>query len=156
MTAATYAPSCGNNQPWRFVVVDEEPALSRVKEGLSGGNYWAKKAPLIVLVLTREDLDAQLSEGRNYALFDTGMAAMSLQLQAVHEGLYVHPIAGFDPVVVKKNMDLPEDFILVTLINMGYPGSEDHLSAKHKEQEHSQRSRKDAEEVISWNRWFGR
>ena len=38
LTAATYAPSCANKQPWRFVVIDKEPELSKVKESLAGGN----------------------------------------------------------------------------------------------------------------------
>jgi nitroreductase len=32
MTAATYAPSCFNNQPWRFLVVSREKELETVKE----------------------------------------------------------------------------------------------------------------------------
>ena len=42
--AAHLAPSCFNNQPWRFVVATGE-RLEAVKEALAGGNYWAKLAP---------------------------------------------------------------------------------------------------------------
>lgn len=154
LTAAAWAPSCMNNQPWRFVVVSEEPALSRVKEGLSRGNYWAKQAPLIVLVLTRLDLDCRNDDGRDYAFFDTGMASLALMLQAAREGLIAHPIAGFDPVLIKRNLGIPEDMTLLTLINIGYPGAEDHLNEKHREQEHAPRQRKKLSEVTAWNRWL--
>ncbi len=154
LTAATFAPSCGNMQPWRFLAASEEPALGRVKEGLSGGNYWAKKAPLIILVLTQVDLDCRRDDGRDYAFFDTGMATMALVMQATREGLIAHPIAGFDPVAIKKSLDIPAGFTLLTLVNIGYPGPEEHLSEKHKEQEHSLRLRKEDAEVVSWNRWF--
>lgn len=154
MTAATYAPSCANNQPWRFVAVDRQPELERVKEGLSGGNYWARQAPLIVLVLSKLDLDARLSDGRDYAFFGTGLATMNLMLQATREGLVAHPIAGFDPLVVKKNLEIPDEFTLITLIIIGHAGPEDHLSDKHKEMEHAPRQRKPESEVISRNRWF--
>ncbi|MFB6215338.1 MAG: nitroreductase family protein, partial [Candidatus Bipolaricaulia bacterium] len=40
--AAHLAPSCFNNQPWRFVLVEEPAKLDRIKESLPGGNYWAK------------------------------------------------------------------------------------------------------------------
>jgi nitroreductase len=43
MTAATYAPSCGNKQPWRFVVIHAKDALEKARTALSDGNYWAKK-----------------------------------------------------------------------------------------------------------------
>ena len=154
MTAATYAPSCGNMQPWRFVVANEEPALGLVKAGLSDGNYWAKKAPLIILVTTQVDLDARRSDGRDYAFFDTGMANMALMMQATAEGLIAHPIAGFDPVVIKSALGIPADYTLLTLVNLGYPDGEDHLNEKHRQQEHSPRARKDQAEVVSWNRWF--
>ena len=154
LTAATYAPSCGNMQSWRFVVASEEPALGLVKQGLSGGNYWAKKAPLIILVLTQVDLDCRRDDGRDYAFFDTGMASLALMLQATREGLIAHPIAGFDAAAIKKSLAIPADYTLLTLVNIGYPGSEDHLSEKHKQQEHGPRVRKDPAEVISWNRWF--
>ena len=39
LQAAHLAPSCANNQPWRFIVVDEEPTLTQSKEHLTGGNY---------------------------------------------------------------------------------------------------------------------
>lgn len=154
LTAATYAPSCGNMQSWRFVVASEEPTLGLVKQGLSGGNYWAKKAPLIILVLTQVDLDCRRDDGRDYAFFDTGMANMALMMQATREGLIAHPIAGFDAAAVKKSLAIPAEVTLLTLVNIGYPGPEDHLSEKHREQEHGPRVRKDLAEVASWNRWF--
>ena len=44
MTAATYAPSCFNNQPWRFIVIHDQEALEKARTALPGANYWAKKA----------------------------------------------------------------------------------------------------------------
>ena len=56
MTAATYAPSCFNSQSWRYLVVNDEQALVKVHEALTEGNYWAKKAPVMVVVTTKADL----------------------------------------------------------------------------------------------------
>ena len=153
MTAATYAPSCFNNQSWRFLVITEEKALAKVREALSEGNYWAKKAPVMVVVATRIEFGCRLSDGRNYAFFDCGLATQNLQLQAIHEGLYAHPMAGFDPLIVKKNFDIPEDFTVITLVALGFPGSDAHLSEKHVKGETSQRTRKPEPEVISYNTW---
>ena len=41
--AAHLAPSCFNNQPWRFITVEDAEKLERIKESLPNGNYWAKK-----------------------------------------------------------------------------------------------------------------
>jgi nitroreductase len=62
-------------------------------------------------------------------------------------------MAGFDPFVVKGKFSIPEEFIVIALIAIGYPGDESHLSEKHKEMEHSPRDRKPESEVISYNAW---
>lgn len=153
MTAATYAPSCFNSQPWRFMVVSDEDKLAQMHESLSGGNYWAKKAPLMIVLATKTDFDAKLSDNREYALFGCGLAASNLMLQATHEGLYAHPMAGFDPLVVKEAFGVPEDYIVITLIAVGYPGSMEGLSEKHVAGETSERSRKPESEVICRQQW---
>jgi hypothetical protein len=43
--------------------------------------------------------------------------------------------------------------ILLTLVIIGYPGDEAHLSDKHKEQENRARDRKPEDQVIMYNRW---
>ena len=153
MTAATYAPSCFNNQPWRFLVVNRDRELEIVKNNLSGGNYWAKKAPVIVLVFTKPELDCRLSDKRDYAFFSVGLAVQNLILQATEEGLIAHPIAGYKPLPLKEAFNVDSQMILLTLVIIGYPGDEAHLNDNHREQEHSARDRKPEEQVILYNRW---
>ena len=153
MTAATFAPSCSNNQPWRFLVVTEEQSLNRIRQALSSGNYWAKKAPVIVALATKLDLDARLSDRRDYALLDSGLALENLLLQAFKEGLYAHAMAGFDPFVVKEEFRIPDEFTVITLVAVGYPGEISHLNEKHQELERSQRIRKPESDVICYNTW---
>lgn len=153
MTAATYAPSCFNNQPWRFVVVKEDKPLKKLHEALSSGNYWMKDAPVIVIVATRPELDCRLNDRRDYAYFDCGLAVENLMLQAFHEGLYAHAIAGYDPLEVKSAFLIPEDFVVITLVAIGYPGDERHLNEKHRKLEHGARDRKRASAVIAYDAW---
>jgi nitroreductase len=153
LSAGTYAPSCFNNQPWRFVAVEGEEVNHRIGEHLPGANYWVKRSPLIILVCTRRDLDCDLSDGREYALFDAGLAAENIILQAQREGLIAHPIAGFKPVPIKETVGIPEDFTLITLIVLGYPGEMDVLNESHQASETAPRDRKPLEEVVFRNRW---
>ena len=99
MERVRLAPSCFNNQPWRFVFVREAGPLAAVKAALSRGNAWAQAAPMIVAVLSRRDLDCVIESPdrppREYFLFDTGMAAAYLQLLLTEAGLVAHPIAGY-------------------------------------------------------------
>ena len=153
MTAATYAPSCFNNQSWRFMVVSDASGLALIHEALTDANYWVKKSPLILVIATKPDLDCQLSDRRDYAFFDCGMAAENLMLQAFKEGLYAHALAGFDPLRVKKNFSIPEEFIVISLMAVGFPGTDSHLNEKHLEMENSPRIRKPQDEVICYDHW---
>lgn len=150
--AAHLAPSCFNNQPWRFVVATGE-RLARVKEALPGGNYWAKPAPAIIAVASHRDLDCKLSDNRDYFLFGCGLAVENLVLQATQMGLIAHPIAGYDPLKVKEALEIPEDYVLITLVVVGRRGDVNALSEKHREIELSPRERKPLEEVLAWERF---
>lgn len=151
--AATLAPSCANNQPWRIVMTTAPERLAALKAALTPGNYWAKKAPAIAAFVTDLSWDARLEGGRDYALFDLGQAAMAFQLQAVEEGLFVHPIAGFDQAAAKRALDIPEGLILETLIILGHPGEPATLSEKHQAAERSSRDRKPLDAVSASDVW---
>jgi len=154
LSAAHLAPSCANNQPWRFVVVDEGPTLIQVKEHLSGGNYWAKESPAIIAATSRPDLDCLIPDGREYHLFACGLACMNLMLQATELGLIAHPIAGFKQRPIKSILNIPEAFTLIALIILGHPSKIlSHLSEKHQIAESSPRDRVALSQVVSWNTW---
>jgi|GEM_PF-81372 nitroreductase len=153
LQASILAPSCANTQPWRFVTVSEPQQLTQLKTALTPGNYWALKAPAITALVTSHEWGARLDHGRDYAFFDLGQASMAYQLQAIEEGLCVHPIAGFDAALAKKVLGIPESAVLVTLVILGYPGDSSHLNEKHLANETSPRTRKPLEEVASSDRW---
>lgn len=149
------APSCFNKQPWRFVFVFEEKALEALKGTLSSpGNDWAKKASLIVAVATKNDLDCRMP-GREYALFDTGMAVMQLILRAVDQGIIAHAIAGYDEKKAKDMIGIPADWSLITLIIIGKKSDSinPELSEKQKEAEKTPSTRLPFEKFASLNRF---
>lgn len=153
MTAATYAPSCFNNQSWRFLVATGDDALNKVFEALTGGNYWFKKAQAAVVVATKFEFGCRSSDRRDYAFFDCGLAVENLMLQGFKEGLYAHAIAGYDPLKIKEAFHIPHEYIIITLVALGYPGDDTVLSEKHRELEHSRRDRKPETEIMCYNTW---
>jgi nitroreductase len=143
---AGLAPSCFNKQPWRFVFVYEPEQLEKVFETLSKGNKWARKASMIIAVFSRRDQDC-LVKGREYFLFDTGMATAFLILRATELGLVAHPIAGYDEDRVKSLLGIPDDMRLITLVVVGKKSDKigDLLSDKQAEIEKERPLRKDFE-----------
>ncbi len=116
--AAHLAASCFNNQPWRFVFVRERDMLERLFETLPDGNAWARASSMIVAVASRPDLDCQIM-GRDYFLFDTGMATAHLVLRATELGLVAHPIAGYSPKKVRGVLGVPDNMTVITLVIVG-------------------------------------
>ena len=117
-TSASLAPSCFNNQPWRFVFVKDQAVLGEMHTALSRTNTWVKDASMMIAVFSREDDDCKV-RGRIYNNFDTGMATAFLILRATERGLVAHPIAGYREKNVKKILRIPEDMQVITLVNIG-------------------------------------
>ncbi|WP_457558304.1 nitroreductase family protein [Candidatus Harpocratesius sp.] len=117
--AAQLMPSCFNNQPWRFVFVKDNPFLENLKnEALSQGNAWAKHASMIIAIFSEKNLDCIIRD-RIYYQFDVGMAAAAMILKATDLNLVAHPIAGFSPNKVKKIVNIPETYDIISLIIVG-------------------------------------
>lgn len=120
---AQLAPSCFNNQPWRYVFVYEHNQLQKVKDALSRGNEWAAAASMIIAVVSKKDLDCVIHD-REYVWFDTGMATANIILRSTELGLVAHPIAGFSHRRVKEALDIPAEFTVLTLIIIGKHAAE--------------------------------
>jgi len=116
--SAQRAPSCFNNQPWRFVFAHDPEVLKKLHGAMSRGNEWVQAGSMMVAVFSREDLDCRI-KGRSYYLFDTGMATAFLILRATELGLVAHPIAGYSEGAVKEILSIPEDMKVITVVIVG-------------------------------------
>ncbi|MDG6221143.1 MAG: nitroreductase family protein [Candidatus Thermoplasmatota archaeon] len=145
-TAAQLAPSCYNNQPWRFVFVRSKKTLEALHGALSPGNDWAKHGSMIIAVFSREEDDCVIKE-RKYHQFDTGMAVGMLMLRATEMGLVAHPIAGYSPKKTREALGILEEYNVITLIIVGKHSQEPapYLSEGQKEAENERPERKGLE-----------
>lgn len=124
--AARWAPSGGNGQPWRFVITRRGgEAFERLAATLRPGNAaWAPRAPVLLAAAcktVRDDPGKPVRPNRR-ALLDLGLALENLLLQAAHDGLAAHPMAGFDADAASAALGVPEDHQLGVLVALGYPG----------------------------------
>ena len=94
-------------------------------ETLPEGNAWATAASMIVAVVSRGDLDCQIM-GRDYYMFDSGMATAQMILRATELGIVAHPIAGYSPKKVRGVLGIPDDMEVVALVILG--GHTDEIS----------------------------
>lgn len=117
-SSAQLAPSCFNYQPWRYVFVRDAKTLTKIFEFMSSNNEWTRAASMIIAVYSEKSLDCTLP-GRDYFLFDTGMATAFIILRATEKGLVAHPIAGYKHDEVKGLLGIPREMTLITLVIVG-------------------------------------
>lgn len=155
--AARWAPSCGADEPWRFLVFDRHTShvdFQKAFETLDEGNKkWVKRAQVLIAVLADTKWRSDRRKSNKWGPFDTGAAAMSVYLQAFDLGLYAHPMAGFDAEKFCKEFDIPEDYEPYAIIAVGYPGNPEELDSPYREREYAERKRRPLEENFYINQW---
>ena len=154
--AARWAPSSYGDEPWRYLVWDKlaDPvAWQRAFSCLSETNQvWVKRAPLLMLSLASKTLRHDGSPNR-FAQHDTGMASMALVLEAVARGLMAHQMGGFESAKIRTAFAIPEDYVCMAMIAIGYPASADILSGPLKDRELAPRSRRPLGEQFFAGAW---
>jgi nitroreductase len=143
LEAARWAPSSMNEQPWRFIIaLKGEASHELMLQAMNTGNrIWAEKAPLIVLNLVRRSLERN-GIGNPHAWHDLGLALAQMNFQASAMGIGVRHIAGIDPKEARILFEVPEEFDVVSMMVLGYPGDLEALPENLKERELKRSPRK--------------
>ncbi|MCB9558143.1 MAG: nitroreductase family protein [Deltaproteobacteria bacterium] len=155
LEAARWAPSCFNEQPWRFVVASrqDEAAFGKLLSCLNESNRrWAQRAGVLVLATASKSF-ARNGKPNRHALHDLGLAVAQLSIQATALGLRVHQMAGFSIERVRELYGIPDAFDPVTVIAIGYPGVPDDLPEDLRDRETQQRERKPLAEIAFVGVW---
>jgi len=156
LEAAHWAPSCFNDQPWRFVVCDkvtDETGWQHAFSILAEKNQrWAKNAPVLILAVAMENFNHNGQPNR-WAMYDTGAAGVSLCLQATAMGMCVHQMGGFDAEKAREVFNLPGDCRPMAMMAVGYQADADVLDDDFKETELAARSRAALNERFYAGQW---
>ncbi len=153
--AARWAPSCFNEQPWRFLlgVKGEGSTYDRIFSCLAEGNKsWCKNVPVLVALCAKTTFTHN-NKPNNWHVYDLGQAAAFITLQAMAEDLFVHQMAGFDANKLKSEFNIPEDFTPVTVMAIGYPGDVSNLPPDLQKNERAPRERHSLSRLVFSEKW---
>ncbi len=152
--AARWAPSCSNEQPWRFVYAHKgTPAFDKLLgTAVDFNQQWAKNASVLMLSVAKMKFDRN-GQPNAHAWHDVGMAMQNLAIQATELGVIVHQMAGFDPQAAKQAFGIPEGFEPVALTAVGYPGSKDMLPEFLRKSEDRSRTRRPIGDIAFDGSW---
>lgn len=131
---AVMAPSAGNIQPWRFLVISDSAVRRRLVKAAFNQN-WILQAPVLVVVTAdlKRAATAYGSRGvQLYALQDTAAAAQNLLLAVVDAGLAACWVGAFSEDEVSRVLELPPHFRPVAIVPIGVPAETDNGSPGRK------------------------
>jgi nitroreductase len=112
LEAGRIAPSAGNRQPWHFIVVND----SEKRKELSKGTFakFLTEAPTVIVGCG----DSEASK-RWYPV-DVSIAMENMVLAATGEGLGTCWVGSFNEESVKKLLEIPDKYRIVSLLAIGY------------------------------------
>jgi len=146
LDAARWAPSAFNAQPWRFLYAvrdtsDFDLFLSFLNES---NQLWCKNAGAFVVVLSKNNReDGSLN---SYSSFDTGSACENLALEGVKINLVIHTMAGFNSEVLRKELEIKDEYKIEVMVAVGKKGNAEDLPDYLREREKPS-DRKNLEEI---------
>lgn len=131
LDAGRLAPSWGNSQTWRWVVVQDKNLKMQLAEtALRSGNRGTdavKTAPVVIAACAELDKagyrDGQptTDKGGYWYMFDAALALENMVLAAESFGLGTLFIGGMNAGKVESLLQVPPGYACVILMVLGYP-----------------------------------
>ncbi|MEM2865914.1 MAG: nitroreductase family protein [Candidatus Hadarchaeales archaeon] len=122
LEAARLAPSAKNLQPWKLVVVRDPERRKKLAEAAHGQSFVAE-APVVIAAVALDPERVMRCGVPSYAV-DVAIVVDHLTLAAVQEGLGTCWIGSFSQEEARKVLGVPEKYMVVALLPVGYPADE--------------------------------
>ncbi|MFH2020554.1 MAG: nitroreductase family protein [archaeon] len=123
LDAGRYAPSAGNIQNWRFIIVKDKDSKQRVAEAAMQ-QMWIAEAPVILVVVAETEKIKQfygLRGERLYAVQNCAAAIENMLLTIHSLGMASCWVSAFDEDMLKRSVNIPGDIRPQAVIPIGYP-----------------------------------
>lgn len=149
--AARSAPSSRNEQPWNYFYAhrNDTTAFNELVGLLTGNNpFWAKDAQVLIISVMKKFYDYK-NRPNGKALHDTGMANISLAIQAAEMGVQAHPMGGFDKEKAAEYLNIDtEKYAPVLMFAVGFPDETRPFSEITRQRIQEHQSRKELKEFV--------
>jgi nitroreductase len=135
LEAARLAPSAGNRQPWRFIIVQNGARKKAVAEAANDQTFMNDAAAIVVAT-------ADPDESARWHEKDTMIALEHMVLTATSMGFGSCWIGAFDEDEVKRLLKIPARMKVVAILSIGIP-----------DEKPEGRLRKDSSEIFFKEQW---
>lgn len=140
LEVARLAPTAGNFQPQKILVITNKEKINKLKEC----TLFTFNAPVILAICYDKNSSWKRKfDGKDEGIIDVGIVATHMMLQITELGLASTLVGYFDPAKAKEILNIPENYEIENLLPFGYPAPDGKPSVKHFE-------RKNIEEIVCW------
>ncbi|MCK4856815.1 MAG: nitroreductase family protein [candidate division Zixibacteria bacterium] len=119
LQAAQLAPSAGNYQNWRFVMVRNKETIKKLAVICANQSFIADVDTVICCCGTKPD--HVMSGGEKSYCVDVSIAMSFMMLQATELGIGTCCIGAYNQAKVKTLLRIPDDVRVASLLTFGYP-----------------------------------
>jgi len=147
LEAGKYAPSAGNLQNWKFIVVKNDGKRKSIAKACLN-QEWMKIAPIYIVVVAEPKKAERYYGSRGARLYTTQGCAAAIEnmLLAAHNlGLGSCWVGAFDEDEIWRVLGLPEDVTVQGIITIGYADEKPEQPLKHR-----------IEHIMFFDKWWGR
>lgn len=123
LDAGKFAPSAGNIQNWKFIVVRKEEVIKKLSQAAFDQD-WMEDAPVHIVVVGEPKKAERFYGSRGERLYTIQTCAAAIEnmlLTANDLGLGSCWVGAFDQAKLKRALNMPEDAIPQAIITIGYP-----------------------------------
>ena len=123
MQAALLSPSSKNNNPWKFIIVDDKETLLKLSEAKEHGSTLLAESPLAIVVLAN-------SEQSDVWIEDASIATTLIIMTAQQSGLgscwvqlrrRCHSSGQDSEAYLRDILNIPDNLHVLCIVAMGYP-----------------------------------
>jgi len=122
LDAGRYAPSAGNLQDWKFILITDDKMRQEVAKTCVE-QYWVGTAPVIVIVCTEPEHTKRFygQFGEKYSIQNGAAVVQNMLLAAHDQGLGSCWVGAFEDEAVKRLLSIPDNVIIEAIVPLGYP-----------------------------------
>lgn len=122
LEAARNAPSAGNVQDWKFIIVTEFETRKQIADACLQ-QYWMESAPVHIVVCAQPEKSERFYGERGktlYSIQNSAAAIENMLLMASDQGLGSCWVSAFDADMLRTTVGIPENVIPQAVITAGY------------------------------------
>ncbi len=140
LTAAQFAPTAANRQPFKLIVIHTDGKKEEIRKIYD--RDWFSDAPILICACGIPEQGWVRADGKPYLDVDIAIVIDHVSLAAADLGLGTCWVASFDVDAAREYLQIPPTAEPIIMMSLGYPAGPP-----------GEKERKSLEELVSFDSW---